>query len=159
MPDPISNPIPEGVRAIAAIFGVCGIYLASLGLTMLARPGQVSMSSGAPLLFGLELAGPYMFLLTAAIAGLIAWGLMRLRNLARRIATIVAIVGVVMLVPSVSGAVVMLVPSVSGAVVMAQLKPLAVGGLGIIIRVIVAWYLSQGPIAEVFASQRRKSAE
>jgi len=148
MPDPISNPIPEGVRAIAAIFGVCGIYLASLGLTMLARPGQVSMSSGAPLLFGLELAGPYMFLLTAAIAGLIAWGLMRLRNLARRIATIVAIVGVVMLVPS-----------VSGAVVMAQLKPLAVGGLGIIIRVIVAWYLSQGPIAEVFASQRRKSAE
>jgi len=148
MPDPTSNPIPEGVRAIAAIFGVCGIYLASLGLTMLARPGQVSMSSGAPLLFGLELAGPYMFLLTAAIAGLIAWGLMRLRNLARRIATIVAIVGVVMLVPS-----------VSGAVVMAQLKPLAVGGLGIIIRVIVAWYLSQGPIAEVFASQRRKSAE
>ena len=148
MPDPISNPIPEGVRAIAAIFGVCGIYLASLGLTMLARPGQVSMSSGAPLLFGLELAGPYMFLLTAAIAGLIAWGLMRLRNLARRIATIVAIVGVVMLVPS-----------VSGAVVMAQLKPLAVGGLGIIIRVIVAWYLSQGPIAEVFANQRRKSAE
>ena len=148
MPDPISNPIPEGVRAIAAIFGVCGIYLASLGLTMLARPGLVSMSSGAPLLFGLELAGPYMFLLTAAIAGLIAWGLMRLRNLARRIATIVAIVGVVMLVPS-----------VSGAVVMAQLKPLAVGGLGIIIRVIVAWYLSQGPIAEVFASQRRKSAE
>jgi len=148
MPDPTSNPIPEGVRAIAAIFGVCGIYLASLGLTMLARPGLVSMSSGAPLLFGLELAGPYMFLLTAAIAGLIAWGLMRLRNLARRIATIVAIVGVVMLVPS-----------VSGAVVMAQLKPLAVGGLGIIIRVIVAWYLSQGPIAEVFASQRRKSAE
>jgi hypothetical protein len=148
MPDPISNPIPEGVRAIAAIFGVCGIYLASLGLTMLARPGLVSMSSGAPLLFGLELAGPYMFLLTAAIAGLIAWGLMRLRNLARRIATIVAIVGVVMLVPS-----------VSGAVVMAQMKPLAVGGLGIIIRVIVAWYLSQGPIAEVFANQRRKSAE
>ena len=148
MPDLTSNPIPEGVRALAAIFGVCGIYLASLGLTMLARPGQVSMSSGAPLLFGLELAGPYMFLLTAAIAGLIAWGLMRLRNLARRIATIVAIVGVVMLVPS-----------VSGAVVMAQLKPLAVGGLGIIIRVIVAWYLSQGPIAEVFASQRRKSAE
>ena len=142
MPDPISNPIPEGVRAIAAIFGVCGIYLASLGLTMLARPGQVSMSSGAPLLFGLELAGPYMFLLTAAIAGLIAWGLMRLRNLARRIATIVAIVGVVMLVPS-----------VSGAVVMAQLKPLAIGGLGIIIRVMIVWYLSQGHIAEHFKRQ------
>jgi hypothetical protein len=148
MPDPTSNPIPEGVRAIAAIFGVCGIYLASIGLTMLARPGLISMSSGAPLLFGLELAGPYMFLLTAAIAGLIAWGLMRLRNLARRIATIAAIAGVVMLVPS-----------VSGAVVMAQLKPLAVGGLGIIIRVMIAWYLSQGHIAEAFASQRRKSDE
>lgn len=142
MPDLTSNPIPEGVRAIAAIFGVCGIYLASLGLTMLACAGLVSMSSGAPLLFGLELAGPYMFLLTAAIAGLIAWGLMRLRNLARRSATIAAIAGIVMLVPS-----------VSGAVVMAQLKPLAIGGLGIIIRVMIVWYLSQGHIAEHFKRQ------
>jgi hypothetical protein len=106
------------------------------------------MTVAAPLLFGLELAGPYMFLITAAISGLIAWGLMRLRNLARRIATIAAIVGVVMLVPS-----------VSGAAVMAQLKPLAIGGLGIIIRVMIAWYLSQGHIAEVFKSLRQNSAE
>jgi hypothetical protein len=36
---------------------------------MLLRPGMISMSAGAPLLFGLELAGPYMFLLMAVVGG------------------------------------------------------------------------------------------
>jgi hypothetical protein len=69
-----SSPLPDGLRAIAALFAVCGIYLATLGFTMLVRPGLISMAAGAPLLFGLELAGPYMFLLTAVAAGVIAWG-------------------------------------------------------------------------------------
>ena len=60
------NPLSNGVRAIAALFALCGIYLAILAAFMLARPGTISMSAGAPLLFGLELAGPYMFLLMAA---------------------------------------------------------------------------------------------
>ncbi len=136
---PVTDPIPVGVRAIAALFALCGIYLATIGLTMLARPGLLSMSTGAPLLFGLELAGPYMFLLIGLAAGVIAWGLMRLNNLIRHAAVLAAIAGVVMLVPS-----------VSGAVVMVQLKPLALGGLGIIIRVMVAWYLSQAHIADHF---------
>jgi hypothetical protein len=142
----ISNPIPAGVRTIAALFFVCGIYLAALGLTMLARPGLISMSTGAPLLFGLELAGSYMFLLIALAAGVIAWGLMGLNNLIRHAAILAAIAGVVMLVPS-----------VSGAVVMVQLKPLALGGLGIIIRVMVAWYLSQGHIADQFKAQPKNT--
>ena len=137
--DPNLNPMPAGVRAVATLFALCGIYLATLGLTMLARPGLVSMAAGAPLLFGLELSGPYMFLLTALAAVLIAWGLARLNNLARRAATLVAIAGVVMLVPS-----------VSGAAVMVQMKPLVFGGLGIIIRVMIAWYLSQRHVADQF---------
>ena len=139
MSDSASNSIPSGVRAIAALFALCGIYLASAGLLMLARPGLISMAAGAPLLFGLEVAGPYMFLLIAVAAGGIAWGLMRLNNIMRHAAIIAACAGIVMLVPP-----------VSGAVVMVQFKPLVLGGLGIIIRVIVAWYLSQAHIADQF---------
>jgi hypothetical protein len=137
--DSTSNPLPTGVRAIAVLFALCGIYLAVLAVLMLARPGMISMVAGAPLLFGLELAGPYMFLLVAVAAGGIAWGLMRLNNIVRHAAILAACAGIVMLVPP-----------VSGAVVAVQLKGLVLGGLGIIIRVMVAGYLSQAHIAEQF---------
>ena len=127
------------MRAIAALFALCGIYLAIAGVLMLTRPGTISMSAGAPLLFGLELAGPYMFLLTAIVAGGVAWGLVKLNNIARHTASLMAIAGIAMLVPS-----------VSAATVMVQPKALALGGLGIIVRVIVAWYLGRGEIADQF---------
>lgn len=141
-----SNSIPSGVRAIAAVFSLCALYLAIVGLLMLARPGLISMAAGAPLLFGLELAGPYMFLLIAVAAGGIARGLMRLNNIMRHAAILAACAGIVMLVPS-----------VSGAVVAVQLKGLAFGGLGIIIRVVVAWYLSQAHIADQFKTRQTSS--
>ena len=139
MNDPRPNPIPSGIRAITALFALCGVYLAIAGLLMLARPGLLGMSTGAPLLFGLELAGPYMFLLMAAVGGAVAWGLMKRNNIVRHAAILIAIAGVVMLVPP-----------VSAAAVMVQPRALAFGGLGIIVRVMVAWYLSQGHIADEF---------
>ena len=134
------------MRAIAALFTLCGIYLATIGLSMLVRPGMISMAAGAPLLFGLELAGPYMFLLTAVAAGAIAWGLIRLNNLTRHAAILAAIAGIVMLVPP-----------VSAATVLVQPKALAFGGLGIIIRAMVAWYLSQGHMADQFKAPPRST--
>jgi len=139
MPDNPANPIPNGVRAIAALFALCALYLAVTGSLMLVRPGTVSMSAGAPLLFGLELAGPYMFLLVAVAGAGVAWGLMELNNIVRHVATLIAITGIVMLVPS-----------VSSATAMVQPKALVFGGLGIIVRVIVAWYLSRGEVADSF---------
>jgi len=139
MTDSPANPIPNGVRAIAALFALCAVYLAVAGGLMLLRPGTVSMSAGAPLLFGLELAGPYMFLLVSVVGGGVAWGLVELNNIARHAALLIAITGIVMLVPS-----------VSAATVIAQPKALAFGGLGIIVRVIVAWYLSHGEVADAF---------
>lgn len=106
---------------------------------MLARPGSVSMSVGAPLLFGLELSGPYMFLLTALVGCGVAWGLIELNNIVRHAAILIAVAGIVMLVPS-----------VSTATIMVQPKALAFGGLGIIVRVIVARHLSRGDVAEAF---------
>ena len=138
-----ANPVPNGVRAIAAVFALCGIYLATAGSLMLLRPGTIAMSAGAPLLFGLELSGPYMFLLMAAVGGGVAWGLLQLNNIVRHAALLIAITGIVMLVPS-----------VSAATVMAQPRALAFGGLGIIVRVIIAWYLSQSDVADQFKSPR-----
>lgn len=106
---------------------------------MLLSPGLISMTVGAPLLFGLELAGPYMFLLTGAVSALISWGLWRLKNWARRLAALTAIAGVVMLVPSVSAAAVSL-----------RASSLIWGGLEIMLRVAMAWYLYQAPVAEAF---------
>jgi len=106
---------------------------------MLARPGSVSMSVGAPLLFGLELSGPYMFLLTAQVGCGVAWGLIELNNIVRHAAILIAVAGIVMLVPS-----------VSTATIMVQPKALAFGGLGIIVRVIVAQHLSRRDVAEAF---------
>jgi hypothetical protein len=130
---------PTGVTAIAIVFFLSAAYLALLGVVMLASPGAVSMALGAPLLNGLELAGPYMFLLMAGVVVLLGWGLLRLNNWARRAAIVVAFVGVVMLVPSVSAAAVDFSASLLWA------------GLGVIVRVIIVWYLYQGPVAEAFA--------
>ncbi len=91
MTDNPANPVPNGVRAIAALFALCGTYLGIAGGLMLLRPGTIAMSAGAPLLFGLELAGPYMFLLMAVVAGGVAWGLVELNNIARHAALLIAI--------------------------------------------------------------------
>jgi multidrug transporter EmrE-like cation transporter len=97
------------------------------------------MALGTPLLSGLELAGPYMFLLMAGVGVLIGWGLLRLNNWARWSAIAVAFVGIVMLVPAVSAAAVDFRAS------------LLWGGLGIIVRVMIVWYLYQEPVKRAFA--------
>jgi multidrug transporter EmrE-like cation transporter len=139
MADSPTSPIPTGVTAIAMLFFLAAAYLSLLGVIMLVFPGVVSMALGAPLLGGLELAGPYMFLLMAGVGALIGWGLLRLNNWARRAAIVVALVGIVMLVPAVSAAAVDFRAS------------LLWGGLGIVVRVMIVWYLYQEPIKRAFA--------
>jgi hypothetical protein len=130
--------IPPGVTVIAVVFFLAAVYLGLIGMVMLASPGAVSMALGTPLLNGLELAGPYMFLLMAGAGALIGWGLTRLNNWARRAAIGVGSLGVVMLVPAVWAAAVDFRAS------------LLWGGLGIIVRVMIVWYLYQEPIKEKF---------
>jgi len=129
----VPSSIPTGVIAIAILFFLAAAYLGLIGVVMLASPGAVSMALGAPLLSDLELAGPYMFLLIAGVGALIGWGLLRLNNWARRAAIAVGFIGVVMLVPGVSAAV-----DFHASLLWA--------GLGIIVRVMIVWYLFQEPI-------------
>jgi multidrug transporter EmrE-like cation transporter len=131
--------IPTGVTVIAFVFFLAAVYLGSIGVVMLVSPGAVSMALGAPLLSGLELAGPYMFLLMAGVGTLIGWGLLRLNNWARRAAIVVGFIGLLMLVPTLSAAAV----DVRAALLWA--------GLGIIVRVMIVWYLYQTPVAERFS--------
>jgi hypothetical protein len=106
---------------------------------MLLRPGLIGMSAGAPLLFGLELSGPWMFLLMALVGFAVAFGLMHLNNIVRNIAQFIACAGIVWLVPAVSAAATSIQP-----------KALFWGGLGIVIRVVVAWNLAKHDVVEAF---------
>lgn len=130
---------PAGVTAVAIVFLLAAAYLLGVGLTTLARPGLISMAAGAELLDGLELAGPYMFLLTSAVGVGIGLGLLGLHNWARWSAILVAMLGMVFLLPS-----------VSAAVLDFSFGKLAWGGLGTIVRVTLIWYLYQPAAKEAF---------
>lgn len=133
---------PPGVTAVAAAFVLAGFYLVVVGLTMLARPGLVSMAAGAELLGGLELAGPYMFLLVGSGFAGIALGLWRLHRWARWLAILAVMVGVVLLLPD-----------VSSAMMDFRMGKLVWAGLGTIIRVMIVWYLFQEPVGDAFAGK------
>ncbi len=70
-------------------------YLAILAVVWWVNPDALPLSLGAPLLHGLELAGPYMFLIAAAVGAIVGFGLFRLNNLARRAAILIAMAGMV----------------------------------------------------------------
>lgn len=130
---------PLLITLIALAFLTSAAYLLVLGMLRLANPDSISLSLGAPLLHGLELAGPYAFLLAGAIACAVGIGLLRLKNLARRAAIVIATAGIVMLIPKVSAA---------GDDL--SLK-LFVAGSMIVLRTIIVWYLWQRWTAEKFS--------
>jgi len=135
-------PRPVGVTAISIVFFAAGIYLWTIGAVMLFAPGAISLMSGAPFMYGLELAGPYMALLVGCGWALVGWGLFRLHNWARWAAMLVMTVGIAWLVPKISAA---------------QIGwPLLWDGLQIAVRAAAAWYLAQAPaVVNAFADKQR----
>ena len=132
---------PAGVTAIAALFGLAAIYLWTIGMVKLLAPNAISLMSGASLMYGLELAGPYMALLVGTGWALVGWGLFRLHNWARWTAMLVMTIGIAWLVPKIS---------------MAEVGvPILWSGLQIALRAAAAWYLAQAPA--VIDSFARKS--
>jgi hypothetical protein len=122
---------PPGITAISILFFLAALYLWTIAAIKLIAPEAISLMIGAQLMYGLELAGPYMALLVGAGWALIAWGLFRLHNWARWAAMLLMVIGVAALVPAIS---------------MAQLGiPIFWYGLQIALRVAVGWYLAQAP--------------
>jgi hypothetical protein len=122
---------PLGVTSIAILFFGAATYLLVIGAVQLISPGTFSLMAGKQLMYGLELAGPYMALLIGVGYAMIAWGLLRLHNWARWAAIVVIAIGIGWLVPKIS---------------MAELGvPVLQYGLQIALRVAVGWYLAQAP--------------
>jgi hypothetical protein len=124
---------------VAIVFFLASIYLLILGLIKLVNPEAIPLSLGAPLLHGLEIDGPYMFLLAGGLGVGVAYGLFRLKNLARRAAIVICVAGMVLLIPKVSADT-------------AEFSPdFFIAGSMIVVRIMIAWYLWQGWTAEKFS--------
>lgn len=132
---------PSGVTAVASLFAIVGItaFLFAILLALQTIP----LSYGSLLLpNGLEQSGPAGFLIYGAITGLIALGLWKRHSFARRLAVLLAIIGIVLVVPA-----------ISAAVVDVRLFAMAREGLQIMVRVAIVYYLSQEPVKEWFATK------
>jgi hypothetical protein len=136
---------PAGLTFIAAVFSLAAIYLWTIAAVMLLAPGAIPLRSGAPLMYGLELAGPYMALLVGVGWALVGWGLFRLHHWARWAAMLVLTIGIASLVPKIS---------------MAALGfPIFWYGFQIALHVALGWYLAQGPaVVDAFASKASSNA-
>ena len=124
---------------MAIVFFLASTYLLILGLIKLINPEAIPLSLGAPLLHGLEIDGPYMFLLAGGLGVGVAYGLFRLKNLARRAAIVICVAGMVLLIPKVSADT-------------AEFSPgFFIAGSMIVVRIMIAWYLWQRWTAEKFS--------
>jgi hypothetical protein len=125
---------------IAFLFFLAAIYLWTFAVIKLLAPESISLASAGVLMFGFELAGPYMALLFGAGWAIVGWGLFRLHNWARWSAMLVMVLGVASLVPSISMAALGL--------------PIFWYGLQIALRAAAAWYLAQAPaVVDAFAAK------
>lgn len=129
---------PAGVVAIEVLLFVASAYLAIFAVVWFINPDAFPLSLAAPLLHGLELAGPYMFLICAAVGVIVGIGLLRLNNYARRATILIAVAGIVMLIPKMSSAAV----DISASLFLVAIQ--------VIVRVVVVWYLWQKWTAERF---------
>jgi hypothetical protein len=132
---------PAGVTAIAALCATAGV--AALGFAGLEVAQVVPLSSGAFLLGGgLEQLGPIAFVLYAALMLALAMALWKRWRWARRVAILVAVVGIAMAVPG-----------LSSAMMDSRIVAIARDGLQIIVRVVIVYYLTQEPVRDWFAAR------
>ena len=136
-----SDQRPAGVTAITALCAIAGA--AALGLAALVVAQVGPLSSGAFLIGGgLEQLGPVAFLLYATLMLSVAVALWKRWRWARRVAILVAVIGIAMAVPG-----------LSSAVMDSRLFAIAREGLQIILRVVVVFYLSQEPVKDWFGAR------
>lgn len=126
------------MTAICVLCAFAGLI--SIGFTVLLAAGRIPLSAGAFLIQGgLEQLGPVAFVLYAVLMILMALALWKRWRWARRVAILVAVIGIALAVPALSSAVM-------------DLRTFAIvrEGLQIVTRVVVVYYLSQEPAKEWF---------
>jgi len=122
---------PKGVTVMAILFAVAGLYLWTTAVVKLLAPEAISLMSGSSLMYGLEVAGPYMALLIGSVYAIVGWGLFRLQNWSRWMAMLIFAFSLVPLIASIS---------------QAELGvPIFWYGSQIALRAAAAWYLAQAP--------------
>jgi hypothetical protein len=131
---------PKGITVIASLLALTAVYLWTIAAVLLIAPGAISLMAGKHFLYGLELAGPYMFLLGGSVYASVAWGVFRLQNWARWIAMLLIVISTASLIPKIS---------------IAELGvPVLWYGLQIALRVAIGWYLAQAPaVVDAFTAK------
>ena len=128
---------PTGVTAISALFFAASAL--SLATAIATFQGWWPLAWGRYIAGDLAIMGPAVFFIAAIIYFAAGWGLLRLKNWARRLAIVVGVLGLYFLVPEVSSAAADL-----------RIRALATGGLQVIVRVVVLLYLFQQRVGETF---------
>jgi len=122
---------PTGVIVVTLLFAIAALYLWTIGIVKLLAPEALSLMAGSQLMYGLELAGPYMALLVGSVYAIVAIGLFKLQNWSRWIAMLIFAASMAPLIAKIS---------------QAELGvPLFWYGLQIALRAAAAWYLAQAP--------------
>jgi hypothetical protein len=93
---------PILVTLICIFLLLSAVYLWIGAAILIFAPYRISLFFASRLMHGLELAGPYMILLVGCGYGLIGWGLFRLHNWARWLATLLLALLIGSLVPVIS---------------------------------------------------------
>ncbi len=129
---------PAGITAIALILI---LYAAvAVAYALLLESGRVTMSSGAWLIGGgLEIMGPWIFAIYAALYAGCAFGLWRLEKWALRLASLLLLWGLLQVTPA-----------ISSAVADSRVYAIAREGFQIVWRVMALRYLWSQPTREAF---------
>jgi hypothetical protein len=127
-----------GISAVAGIF--CLAAVACAVTAALTAFGRWPLAWGRYIVGDLVTMGPVVFVVAAVLYAAIASGLLVLWNWARRMAIVVAAVGLFFLIAPISSAVEDL-----------RLGAIAINGSQIIFRVLILWYLMQQEVADAFA--------
>lgn len=135
---------PTGVTILAWLVLAGAAFL--LGSGALVAAGKVPLAWGAPLLNGLELMGPSIFLLAAVLIAAIGYGMLKLQRWSR-LATIVLAAWVLAAA----------IPGLSSAV--ANIRPWAIARQGAVIigSIMAIRYLIDAPVRSAFAATRSGS--
>jgi hypothetical protein len=126
------------MSGLCVLVGVTSLVFAALFVSRV-----IPLSSGAFLISGgFEQLGFLIFVLYGAFMLLLAAALWKRSRWARRVAIVVAVIGVALAIPA-----------LSSAVMDSRIFGIGREGLQIIVRVVIVYYLSQEPVKDWFSLQ------